>query len=175
MATTEAIPQAPAKPATEGQTAKKETQGDDHAGQFNLLRQYLKDASVEFPSSPQIFRTQTENRLGMELNSFSEKIEDQVYEVVLQIELSIISPEEKTLLMIECKYAGIFEIVNVADVELDVLLNVHALEILYPYLRETVSSLSMRTSLPPILLPPTNFVHFYQQKLQQQKTASLQA
>lgn len=137
--------------------------------QFNLLRQYLKDASVEFPASPQIFKDNQENSLNMEMNCNTNVVEENIHEVVLHVSLTISSQAGKTLLLLECKYAGIFEIVNVDQSELDVLLNVHALEILFPYVRELVSSLSMRTSLPPILLPPTNFVQFYQSRLDAEK------
>jgi preprotein translocase subunit SecB len=134
--------------------------------QFNLLRQYLKDASVEFPGSPQIFKDAQENTLNLQLNSNYAVIEDSIYEVVLKASLDIINPAKKTVMLIECQYAGIFEIRHVEKQEMDVLLNVHALEILFPFVRELVSSLSMRTSLPPILLPPTNFVQMYQQRVQ---------
>lgn len=143
--------------------------GDQPRPQFNLLRQYLKDASVEFPASPQIFKDNQENSLNMEMNSSTTNVEPNIHEVVLQVSLNIVSPAKKTLMIIECKYAGIFEIMNVGESELDVLLNVHTLEILFPYVREIISSLSMRTSLPPILLPPTNFVQFYQQRLEKEK------
>ena len=69
--------------------------------------------------------------------------------------------------MIEVKQAGIFQIRNVPTEELEPILAVTCPNILFPYLRESVSDLSVRGGFAPALLNPINFEAIYQQKKQQ--------
>jgi preprotein translocase subunit SecB len=41
--------------------------------------------------------------------------------------------------------------------------------ILFPYVRETISDSITRAGFPPVLLAPVNFEAIYQQRLQQQQ------
>lgn len=149
--------------SNENKMANTEKADEGFSATFVFLRHYVKDLSLEFPSAPDIFTSSENSNLQLNLNAANKKIADKIYEVELMVNVTVAGENQKTLLLIECKYAGLFEIDNVPEKELEVLLNVHTLEIIFPYLRETVSNLSMRSSLQPILLPPTNFVDFYQQ------------
>lgn len=153
------------KPAKENESKTV----DEKTPVFNFYRHYVKDISLEFPAAPQIFKSTDNNTLQLGLNNGYKIIEENIYEVELMINVSVLSPQEKTVLLIECKYAGLFEIKNVATDDLQTLLNVHSLEALFPYAREVISNLSTKTTLAPILLPLTNFASFYQQKLEKVK------
>ena len=80
---------------------------------------------------------------------------------------------EKVMFLVEVEQAGIFQIRNVPTDELEPILAVMCPNILFPYLREAVSSVSVRGGFAPVLLNPINFDAIYQQqKLQQAQPAA---
>ena len=66
-------------------TGEEEAQPAGGAGQVRLERLYLKDASFESPASPTIFREQWQPAVDLELNTRSQKVDANRYEVVLSI------------------------------------------------------------------------------------------
>lgn len=53
---------------------------------------------------------------------------------------------------------GEFEQVGVVDIDLDTFGKVNGAAIIYPYIREQLSNLSLKAGLGNIILPPANFV-----------------
>ena len=66
--------------------------------------------------------------------------------------------------LIEAAQAGIFQIRNLPEAEIDPILGVACPNILFPYLRETVSDVVNRAGFPPVLLAPINFDALYAQQ-----------
>ena len=56
--------------------------------QVSILAQYIKDLSVENPSSPQVFQWQVQPTLDVQFNINVEKVADDVHEVALKIDVS---------------------------------------------------------------------------------------
>ena len=79
---------------------------------------------------------------------------------------------EKVMFLVEVKQAGIFRIRNLPSGDMEAILAVMCPNILFPYLRETVSSLTVRAGFPPVLLNPINFDALYQQRKQAQADAT---
>ena len=52
------------------------------------IAQYIKDLSVESPSSPQVFQWQAQPQLDVQFNINVDKVADDVHEVVLKIEVA---------------------------------------------------------------------------------------
>jgi preprotein translocase subunit SecB len=76
---------------------------------------------------------------------------------------------------VECSQAGIFRIQNVPQDQLPLVLGIGCPNIVFPYLRETVSDVVIRAGFPPLLLNPVNFeALFQQQQLAQQQQAAPQ-
>ena len=75
---------------------------------------------------------------------------------------------EKIMFIVEAEQAGIFRIRHVPETELGQVLSVGCANILFPYVRETVSDAVTRGGFPTIMLNPVNFEALYQQ--QQQRT-----
>ena len=77
------------------------------------------------------------------------------------------------MFLIEVKQAGVFRINNVPSKELEQIMGVMCPNILFPYLREVVSDVSVRAGFASVLLNPINFEALYQQqKLQAQGTVT---
>lgn len=137
----------------------------DQAPVFNIQRVYLKDASLELPNAPRIFLEQIPPQVDIALDVGAEPIGEGLWEVTVTSTVTA-RIEDRVLFLVECKQAGIFQIMNIPADQLDPVLGVVCPGIVYPYLRSSVSDLVSRTGLPPVTLNEINFEVFYQQRLQ---------
>jgi preprotein translocase subunit SecB len=79
---------------------------------------------------------------------------------------------DKTAFVVEVHQAGIFRTQNIPQEALEPMLAVGCPNILYPYLRETVSEAVGRAGFPALYMQPVNFEAMYlQQRAQQQAQA----
>lgn len=136
---------------------------------FALQRIYTKDLSFESPSSPAIFREQYQPQVNVDLNTKSEKIDDQGnFEVVLTLTVTA-KAGEKTAFLIEVQQAGIFLVAGVEGEPLRQILATVAPNILFPYAREAVDNLASRGGFPPLMMAPVNFEALYRQAVAQEQ------
>ncbi|HEY9034944.1 MAG TPA: protein-export chaperone SecB [Pseudomonadales bacterium] len=134
--------------------------------QFAIQRVYLKDVSFETPAGIEAFTRKWEPRIQLDVNTKTEKVADNSFEVVLSVTLTA-TQDDKPLLLIEVHQGGIFACKGMGDAQLRQVLSTRAPEVLFPYLRETVDALAVRGSFPPFMLAPINFDALFQQALQQ--------
>ena len=144
------------------------------AGQFSLQKIYVKDLSFEAPNAPDVFidddADQVEPQLQLNLkNSHSSLSEDNV-EVVLHASIHA-TQKDRTLFMVEIDQAGIFLIKGYGDEERKTLIGTYCPSTLFPYLRETISSLIGKGGFPAMLLQPINFDALFAQAQQEQAQA----
>jgi len=133
--------------------------------QFALQRLYLKDSSFESPKSPTIFQAQWTPKINFDIKTRNTKIGDDVYEVVLVLTAEA-QIEEETAFVAEVHNAGIFTVKEFDDTNLEHILATVCPSILFPYSRETIDSLVVRGSFPPLNLSPINFEALYAQQKQ---------
>ena len=72
------------------------------------------------------------------------------------------------MFLVEAAQAGIFQIRGVPEDEISGVLAVACPNILFPYVRETVSDVVNRAGFPPVLLSPINFEALYAQQMAEQ-------
>jgi preprotein translocase subunit SecB len=144
------------------------TQEEQPQQQFVMQRIYAKDLSFESPSSPDIFKKQWQPKVNVELNTKSDKVDDQGnFEVVLTVTITS-KVEEETAFLVEVQQAGIFFVSGIEGDDLRRLLGTGAPNILFPYARENIDSLCVKGGFPPVMLAPVNFDALFQQALAQQ-------
>lgn len=141
---------------------------------FNIEKIYVKDLSVEIPHAPQIFLDREPPKVDIQLIPQSTTVEEGLYEVVVTATITS-KIGEKVMFLVEIKQAGLFRILNLPSEDMEGILAVMCPNILFPYLRETVSSLTVRAGFPPVLLNPINFDSLYQQQKQQAQAAETAA
>ncbi|MGV6858279.1 MAG: protein-export chaperone SecB [bacterium] len=134
---------------------------------FEIQRVYLKDGSFESPAAPAIFTKPFQPESNVELNSHSKKLADNIYEVELNITLTVKS-EGEVAYLVEVKQAGVFSAAGYSEEQLAHLLGAYCPNIIYPFARETISDLAVRGGFPQILLAPINFDMLYANHLQEQ-------
>ena len=136
---------------------------------FNIEKLYVKDMSLEIPHAPGIFLERENPQIDLQLHSEFAAIDEGVYEVVLTVTLTAKqASKDKVMFLIEAKQAGIFQIRNIPQEDVEPVLSVVCPNILYPYLREVVTDVSVRAGFAPVLLNPVNFESLYQQQKAQQ-------
>ncbi|MBX9586474.1 MAG: protein-export chaperone SecB [Gammaproteobacteria bacterium] len=142
------------------------TENGEHGPEFAIQRIYVKDSSFESPESPNIFREPWEPKVNIDLQTTSSVLEGNVYEVILGVTVTV-KIKEKTAFLAETKQAGIFSIGNFNEEQRSQLLGSFCPNILFPYARETITSLVTRGGFPQLYLAPINFDAVYQQQLKQ--------
>jgi preprotein translocase subunit SecB len=135
---------------------------------FSIEKIYAKDLSLEIPHAPQAFLERETPEIEVQLHSEGSSIEQGMYQVVLTVTVTA-KVGEKTLFLVEAGQAGIFQVQNIPEQDLEPILSVACPNILFPYARETISNLVNRAGFPPMLLAPVNFDAIYQQRLMEQQ------
>ena len=128
---------------------------------------YLKDASFESPHAPEIFTQGWNPNLEIEIDSHTQQIAEDTYDVVLKI-TGTVTVENTTAFLIEVQQAGIFLIKGFEPDKLQRVHNVFCLRTLYPYASAALSDLVTKGGFPSLMLPPMNFAAIYDQRLKQQ-------
>jgi preprotein translocase subunit SecB len=137
---------------------------------FQIQRIYLKDLSLEQPNSPQILLEQAQPQVDINLSLAAAPVAEGVYEVSVTATVTTVIAE-KTLFLVEAKQAGIFEIRNVPDDQLQPIIGIACPQIIYPYLRAIVSDVCTRAGFPPVVLAEVNFQAMFEAQQQQQAAA----
>ena len=134
--------------------------------QFAIQKIYIKDVSFESPNAPAVFTEEWKPDSNLELNTNGKKLEDNVYEVVLSLTVTV-KNNDKVAHLVEIQQAGIFSIAGFNDSDLSHMLGSFCPNILFPYAREAVSDIVTRGGFPQLLLSPVNFDALYAQHLKQ--------
>jgi preprotein translocase subunit SecB len=143
----------------------------DQAPVFNIQRVYLKEASLEQPNSPAILLEQEQPSVDINLGVNAENVADGVFEVTVTATVQT-KIKDKTVFLVECKQAGIFEVRNVPDEQMGPAIGIACPQIVYPYLRGNVADLIQRAGFPPVHLAEINFQQMYEQQAAAQDQAS---
>jgi len=142
--------------------------------EFNIQRIFVKDISFECPNSPIIFKKEWAPEVSMDIDTKSQKLEEGVFEVVLTLTTTAKVGEDIAFLC-EVQQAGIFSVGQIEGPQMAHCLNAFCPNILFPYARETVSSLVTRGTFPQLNLAPVNFDALFQNAMMQKQAEAEQA
>ncbi|MDX5410928.1 MAG: protein-export chaperone SecB [Thauera sp.] len=134
---------------------------------FSIEKLYVKDLSLEVPGAPQVFLERETPQINVQLRTSGQAVEDGVYEVTLTVTVSAKIGEDRNLFLVEVAQAGIFQIRNLPESDLEPVMMIGCPNILFPYAREAVSDAVTRAGFQPVLLSPVNFESLYQAQRQQ--------
>ena len=142
-------------------------QTQEQQPQFALQRIYIKDLSFESPKAPEIFKTQWQPEVKLDLNTTNSALDEEgMFEVVLSLTATVSNGEE-TAFVAEVQQAGIFLARNLPEADLHRTLGAFCPNLLFPYAREAIDNLVTRGSFPALMLAPVNFDALYLQAQQQ--------
>ena len=133
--------------------------------QVSVIAQYIKDLSVENPSSPQVFQWQVQPQLDVQFNINIDTVSDEVHEVTLKIEVTARS-ENGVHFVVDLSYAGLFGIRNAPQEALPPFLLIEAPRLIFPFARQIIADAVSNTGFPPLLLDPIDFTQAYMAQAQ---------
>ena len=110
---------------------------------FNIEKIYVKDLSLEISNAPLVFLESGAPKIDMQLQINDENISEGMYEVVLTATITA-KTKDKTIFLVEVLQAGIFQIRNLEEVEMAPILNIACPNVIFPYMRETISDIVTR-------------------------------
>lgn len=137
---------------------------------FQIQRIYLKEASLEQPNSPAILLEQEQPTVDIQLGVDAQPVAEGVYEVRVTATVTT-KIKDKTVFLVECKQAGIFEIRNLPEDQMGPIMGIACPQIVYPYLRGNVADVIQRGGFPPVHLAEINFQAMYEQQQAGQDSA----
>lgn len=137
---------------------------------FQIQRVYLKEASLEQPNSPAILLEQEQPGVDIQLGVEATPVAEGVFEVCVTATVQT-KIKDRTVFLVECKQAGIFEIRNLPDDQMGPIMGIACPQIVYPYLRGNVADMITRGGFPPVHLAEINFQAMYEQQQAQQQPA----
>ena len=137
--------------------------------QLSITKIYVKDFSFESPQSPGVFRTnEWSPKTSLNLRSTHTPVDGDFHEVVLTISVEA-KDDDKTVFLVELHQAGLFEVTGHTPDEAGMLFGSFCPNILFPYARESISTMIQKGGFPEFVLQPINFDALYLQGMQQQQ------
>lgn len=134
---------------------------------FTIEKLYVKDLSLEVPNAPQCFLEREGPEIEVQMQTTGTGVGDGIFDVTLTVTVSA-KVADKTQFLVEVAQAGLFQIRNVPDEELEPIVAIACPNMLLPFAREAVADAIGRAGFPPILLAPVNFENIYRQRQAQQ-------
>jgi preprotein translocase subunit SecB len=106
---------------------------------FTVEKIYVKDLSLEVPHAPGIFLERDAPQVHVELKTQHTRMDEDLYDASLTVTVTA-KVKGKVMFIVEAEQAGIFRIGHVPETELGPVLGIGCANILFPYVRETVSA-----------------------------------
>ena len=152
--------------------AKEKTTTNEQAAQPNLgiVSQYIKDLSMEIPHAPQVFKKMQASgpKIGVEFNIEAGKLEEEgVYNVLLNVSINGDLEDEKAFIL-ELSYGAVVAMQNIPQEHIEPVLMVEVPHMVFPYVRQVVSTTMANAGLPPLMLNPIDFAGMYAAKKSKQ-------
>jgi preprotein translocase subunit SecB len=141
---------------------------------FNIEKLFVKDLSLEVPNAPAIYMEREAPQIDVNMSTSSRAMGEELYHTSITVTVTA-KIGDKTMFLVECTQAGVFRIQNVPQDQIPMVLGIGCPNIVFPYLRETVSDVVTRAGFPPLLLNPVNFEALFLQQQQAQQQQSEQA
>ena len=131
-------------------------------GQISLQKLYVKDMSFESPNTPEVFTEDLQPKTQLNLRSGHRELDDENFEVVLTVTVEA-KADDRTVFLVEVQQAGLFRLAGIGEEQREMLLGSFCPGVLYPYVREAISSMVQRGGYPDFLLQPIDFDGLYAQ------------
>ena len=138
--------------------------------QFVLRTIYCKDISFEAFGLPDILGKPLNPSVTMDIDTHHVEKSSHHHEVTLDLTIKA-EESQKNLFIVEVEMAALFQIQGVTGKAIAELLNIVCPETMFPYLRETIDYLVVKSNFPALRLPPVYFESIYRNKIRQAKRA----
>lgn len=131
--------------------------------------QYVRDVSFENPNAPESLRTsanapEMDINIGMDARKLEDDDLENLFEVVLNVRAAATRGEEQ-LFIAELQYGVTVSIgADVPEDNHHPLLLIEMPRMIFPYVRQIMSDLTVQGGYPPLLMNPVDFHALYMQR-----------
>jgi preprotein translocase subunit SecB len=139
---------------------------------MRVLGQYVKDLSFENPGHAPV-QSQPNIDLGIDVGATPHADGNGLFEVSLKLSAKALA-DGKVMFISELDYAGLFQLQNVAQEQLEPMLLIEAPRLLFPFARRIIAEITREGGFPPLLIDPVDFVALYQAQLRRAAAAGTQ-
>ncbi|MFC7292349.1 protein-export chaperone SecB [Hirschia litorea] len=161
-------------PTPEGQPVKDPAQTSVESGpSISVLAQYIKDLSFENPNplSAGAGQNAPAIELGIDVKADPQPQQPGVFEVNLRLSAQA-KREDKVVFIAELVYAGLFELKNAQQNDVEPLLLIECPRLLFPFARRVMAEVTREGGYPPLLIDPIDFIGLYRAQRQQAAAAA---
>lgn len=152
--------------------ANPDASAQANSRQVLLQKIYVKDASIEAPTAPQIFTKNVQPAIDVNVGTQMQPMQDDQFHIVLTITVTAKIVEE-TAFLVEVQQAGIFLVRGFANPEeRAAILGGYCPSLLFPFAREAVADFVQKAGFPQLLLQPINFEALYHEHATRQRAES---
>ena len=155
----------------EGVAGEQMVNGEDNLPTVAILSQYVKDLSFENPNAPAVYQWQEQPQIGVDFNIGAAKLNDELHEVSLKIDVRATANGGQTAFAVELLYAGLIGIRNVTEEQMQPFLYAEAPRLLFPFARQIISHAVQDGGFPPLMLDPIDFNGVFLQRAAEQAGA----
>jgi preprotein translocase subunit SecB len=135
---------------------------------IGLLAQYLKDCSYENPNAPQsLAKDLLAPSIDVTMDVQVQPLGENRFEVALRTTATA-SRDGEAVFVAEVLFAGVFELFDVPEEQVQPVCLVECPRLLFPFARRVLSDLTRDGGMPPILLDPVDFSALYERRHSQQ-------
>ncbi len=155
-------------------TEQATNQKPESRPELRMQKMYIKDLSFENPNAPQVYieQQQFEPQVELNLNLNHRKIDNEHFEVSLQIYAKVAAKDqEKTMFILEIEHAAVFLLKNIPEEHIERILGVDCPTLLFPFTRQIVSQVTVDGGFAPFLMDPVNFMSVFENSQAQKKEA----
>ena len=140
------------------------------APSLRVLGQYVKDLSFENPGHAPV-QTQPNIDLGIDVAAAPHVDGNGLFEVSLKLSAKALSGET-TLFITELDYAGLFQLSNVTEKQIEPMLLIECPRLLFPFARNIMAESTRDGGFPPLLIQPVDFAAMFRQSAANQAAAA---
>lgn len=134
-----------------------------HGAKFTIQRLYLSSVSFDAKNSLSHFSHDWKPKLSIELHTENKEQGNSLYSVSLSV-TCVVTNLGETVYTIKVTQSGTFEILDIKGSQLEHVLESFCPNLLYPYIREVISSEVTRAGFPQLVIAPVNFDAIYKKK-----------
>ncbi len=140
---------------------------------LRVLGQYVKDLSFENPGHAMV-QAQPNIDLGIDVGAAPHADGNGLFEVSLKLSAKAVA-EGTVLFITELDYAGLFQLQNIPQSQLEPMLLIECPRLLFPFARRIIAEITREGGFPPLLIDPVDFVQLYQSQYRKAQEAAAAA
>lgn len=145
--------------------ANTSTPASQNPGEISIqiITQYIKDASFENPHAPEsLVSNWGPPEPAIQISLAQQQVKDNTFESSVYVRIEAKSAKSgKMAFILDVHYGALVALVGVPRESTLAVLMVEVPKLIFPYLREVISDLTIKGGYPPLYLSPINFESIY--------------